>query len=147
MAQDDTTATPRLTLATAGEMPFLPDSVPLRLTFSNPHDAPILILDRFAPVPVFFSFDIARRDGTPVLVPGSGKIDFGPMPPDCRQLETHDSHSVEIDLGRLVTAPLQAGDYSVSATYHNQYGDRCFHGAVHSNSITIEIRDRLEVGR
>jgi len=144
MAQDDTTIAPRVTLTTTQEMPVRPDSVGVRVTFSNPHDAPIHILDQFEPVPVFFSFDIVGQDGTPVFVPAGGKIDFGPVRPGCRALQQHESHSVDIDLRPLLSAPLRAERYSVSVTYHNQYGDRCFQGVVRSNTIAIDIRDRRE---
>ena len=141
---DETKVAPQLTISPVAGATYLPFSIPLCIEFRNRSAAPIRILNQFEPTPVFFSFDIVATDGTPVLVAGGGKIDFGPTAPSYLELSKDDAYSFEVDLGTLLSAPLQRGRYLISSTYHNQYGDNCFRGVVKSNTIPIEIRDGSE---
>ena len=112
---------------------------PLRLTFVNRGNARVCILGHFLPLPVFFSFDLVKEDGTPIILPGAGKIDFGRQSPPSIELEPGGTWSVVVDLGSLIAEELPAGVYVVSATYHNQYGENCFRGYLRSNTIRINL--------
>lgn len=132
-------ATLQLVISAIVGAPYEPFSLPIRITFTNHGTAPIRILDHFEPLPVFFLFEVVGADGTPLIIPGGGKIDFGPNAPGYFELRPSDSRSIEVNVGRLLTSALQLGLYSVSVTYHNQYGDRCFRGSVKSNTIMVEV--------
>lgn len=123
---------------------FTAHRLPLRIVFVNGAAEPVRILDRFEPLQVFFSFHIARADGTPLSTAGGGKIDFGPEPPGYVELRPGESHSIDVDIAGLLSEALTPGDYSSSATYHNQYGEHCFHGTLESNPITINVRSEDE---
>ena len=114
-------------------------SLPMRITFVNRGTAPIRILDHFEPLPVFFSFHVVKADGTPLIIPGAGKIDFGPNEAGYLDLLPGSSHSIEVNIAGLVTKGLGPGLYSVSATYHNQYGECCFRGVLKSDAVTVEV--------
>jgi hypothetical protein len=144
MDMNDGTASPQLTIAPASRVPCFTDSIPLSISFDNREEALVRMLDVFQPTPVFFSFEIVGEDGTPVILPGGGKIDFGPEPLRYRELKMGDAYTVTIDIADLLSGPLRPGAYAVSANYHNQYGDRCFRGIVGSNTITIRICEREE---
>jgi hypothetical protein len=113
--------------------------LPLRIVFVNDATEPVRILDRFEPLQVFFSFQIVRADGTPLSTAGGGKVDFGPEPLGYVELRPGESHSIDVDTAGLLSEALAPGDYSISATYHNQYGERCFRGALESDPITISV--------
>jgi hypothetical protein len=139
MTMNDETAPIQLTIAPASPAPCFADTIPLSIGLGNRSDASVRMLDVFEPTPVFFSFAIVRADGTPVIVAGGGKIDFGPGQLHYRELKKGDVHTVAVDLAAVVHPRLRPGSYTVSATYHNQYGEECFRGVVSSNSIAIRI--------
>ena len=114
--------------------------LPLGVLFVNRGTTPVRILDCFHPLPVFFSFEMLDAEKTPFNLPGGGKIDFGPSQPTETELGPGSRRRIEIDLAGLVTEPLRPGPYSIAATYHNQYGERCFRGTLRSNTITIEVQ-------
>jgi urease beta subunit len=118
---------------------FDAENLPLIVSFKNNGDTPVRLLDHFQPLPVFFSFQVVKANGTPLLIPGGGKIDFSPG--GMRYLELGPGHQrdVAVNPARLLTTPLQPGGYSVAVTYHNQYGEDCFHGTLQSNPVTVEI--------
>ena len=110
--------------------------------FASSHAAPrgVELSERFEPLQVFFSFQIARADGTPLSTAGGGTIDFRRKPPGYVELRPGESHSIDADLAGLLSEALAPEDYSISATNHNQYGERCFHGTLGRNPITINVR-------
>jgi len=112
---------------------------PLRLRFVNCGNEPARILDSFEPLPVFFAFHLVKADGTPIGMPGMGKIDFGPIPPGYIELRAGEAWSIKVDLAGLIGESLSAGTYNLSAIYHNQYGDDCFRGRLNSNVVSIEL--------
>jgi hypothetical protein len=128
-----------LTLSTRRDAAADPRSLPVLMGFVNSGDEPVRLLAHFEPLPVFFSFRLVKADGTPVAVPGAGKIDFGPGKPECLELAPGDTHTVDADVGTLLTGELEPGRYSLSATYHNQYGEACFRGVLESNEISIDV--------
>jgi hypothetical protein len=116
-----------------------PRSVPLRIVFANHGEAPVRLLAEFEPLPVFFAFRLVKADGTPVALPGGGKIDFGPARPACEDLAPGETHAIDVDVGTLLAEPLDSGRYSLSAAYHNQYGEGCFKGTLESNAVDVEV--------
>jgi hypothetical protein len=110
-----------------------------RVTFSNRSQHSINLLDRFEPLPVFFSFAIVRADGTPVPVSGAGKIDPGPLGLGCISLRPGETYATDLELAPWLRAPLPPARYDVAVTYHNQYGEECFTGVVTSNTISVFV--------
>jgi hypothetical protein len=131
---------PQLVLSTIASV-YGPTKLPVILTFVNNGPGPTCLLDRFEPVPVFFTFDVVRADGTPLPISGGGKIDFGPDGMKPLELLPGGSHSVQVDLAQLLTHPIEPGLYSLSATYHNQYGKDCFLGSIRSNTISVQVTE------
>jgi hypothetical protein len=117
--------------------------IPLRLTFENTGSLIIRILNYFEPLPIFFSFQLSDSKGTPIAIPGAGKIDFGPGELSYIELGEGEQFSTEVDLDRWIQQELTTGIYTLTATYHNQYGQNCFQGHLKSNSITIVLDDSL----
>jgi hypothetical protein len=132
---------PQLVLSTVPTVLYGPTKLPVVATFVNAGPTPVRLLDRFEPVPVFFTFDVVRADGTPLPISGGGKIDFGPNEIRYLELPPGGSHSVQADLAKLLRLPVELGPYSVSATYHNQYGENCFLGGIRSNTILLQVTE------
>lgn len=116
-----------------------PHSLPVRIAFVNRGRVPVRLLAEFQPLPVFFSFELVRDDGTPIALPGAGKIDFGPGQPECLDLEPGEMHATDADVAEPLGAGLQPGRYTLAVTYHNQYGEDCFQGVLHSNRIELDV--------
>ena len=113
-------------------------SIPLAITFRN-GGTPVRILRQFEPLPVFFSFDMVDADGTPLLLPGGGKIDLRRNVMEYVTLARGETYMLAVDIHHLMPSPLKADAYTLSVTYHNQYGEDCFRGSLHSNTITVTI--------
>lgn len=115
---------------------------PVEVVFSNSNDTAIRLLDRFEPVPVFFSFTLYRPDETPIALPGGGKIDFMAGSLQYLEVPPDDSLTVTLDLAPLFPSDLELppGLYRLEAVYHNQYGDGCFRGRLQSPPTTLSIR-------
>jgi hypothetical protein len=118
---------------------YTSENLPLRIAFRNRGPTVAYILDHFDPLPVFFSFRVVKPDGTPVSLPGAGKIDFGPQAPGLIELGPGKAWSTPVNLTPLIVEELPPGSYTISATYHNQYGDRCFKGRLSSNTIQVNL--------
>lgn len=136
---NDRDASLQLSISSIPDSSYDADTFPIRVMFENRGDEPVSILDAFEPLPVFFSFHLTKSDGTPIPVPGGGKTDFGPQKPDRVKVAPGETFDLTVNLRSLITGPLPPGQYSVSATYHNQYGEDCFTGRLESNSIKIEV--------
>lgn len=93
----------------------------------------ITILKEFAPRPVFFHYNLIKSDGTPVDLPGAGKVDFD-RPMKYVTLEPGEFIGITVSLEDLYKK-LQNGKYELSVQYHNQYGENCFRGTLTSNTI------------
>lgn len=120
--------------------PLTTARAPFRVTFRNAGTEPLNLLAIFEPIPVFFQFEIARSDGTPVQVPGGGKID----PPQGSEpyvaLAPGATHVHELDLAPLLPAEGWASDtYTVFVRYRNAYGVGCFRGVIESEPISVRI--------
>jgi len=111
---------------------------PLRIRFTNEGDAPVDILEAFEPLPVFFAFHLVRPDGTPISLPGAGKIDFGPDGPGHITLQSGETFTLDVDLASLGDVP-EPGLYRLSATYHNQYGRPSAQRVLTSNTIDVQV--------
>lgn len=118
---------------------FTDNRMPMQLMFTNLSSKDVRLLDCFEPLPVFFTFKLVGRDGTPIDMPGGGKIDFGPQPPGYIDLKPGATYSLDVDIARLISKPLSTGLYRISAIYHNQYGQDCFQGKLQSDWIEVEI--------
>ena len=116
-------------------------NIPVRITFQNNEDQEIRLLHHFDPLPVFFAFALKRSDGTPIGIPGAGKIDFMEGQVECLPLSKGEFFGFETDLADLIpaTTELQPGQYELSVTYHNQYGENCFQGVINSAPIKLMI--------
>jgi hypothetical protein len=114
-------------------------SLPVRMGFVNRGPEPVRLLAEFEPLPVFFTFELVATDGTPIAMPGGGKIDFGPGQPRCIDLGPGETHTTEANVGRLLPGGLEPGRYSMAVTYHNQYTDDCFRGVLHSNPVVVDL--------
>lgn len=99
----------------------------------------ITILKEFAPRPVFFHYNLIKSDGTPVDLPGAGKVDFD-RPMKYVTLEPGEFIGIIVSL-KDVNKELPHGKYELSVQYHNQYGDNCFRGVLTSNTINMVIDD------
>jgi len=111
----------------------------LRVTLENVGQSPMTVLKKFRPLPVFFAFKIERQDGTPILVPGAGKIS---IPQDAIQyvtLNEYESFGIRLRIDEIVRGGLEKGSYTISVVYHNQYGEKCFRGRIPSNTIKLKV--------
>ena len=116
-----------------------PGALSFRVIFANRSQRTINLLDRFEPLPVFFSFAVVRADGTPVPVSGAGKIDPGPEGFGCIDLRPGETYAADLDLAPWLRAPLPPARYDVTVTYHNQYGAECFAGTLTSNTVSLDV--------
>jgi hypothetical protein len=113
---------------------------PMRVTFKNTGDSELRILDVFEPIPVFFQFSISKQDGTPITVPGGGKIDPPAGAERYIAIAPGGRYTREIDIaGLLPKSEWVTGDYYLWVTYRNAYGQGCFRGTAESNAITATI--------
>ncbi len=117
---------------------FTNNNIELALTFTNSGPETVKLLKRFTPTPVFFEFLVVKDDGTPISVPGAGKISFS-SPLQYVKLEKGKNHVVRINLEDVLKERLGVGEYNVSVLYKNQYGTDCFKGRINSNIISIKI--------
>lgn len=118
-----------------------PRSIPIAVVFQNSGSAAIGLLRHFDPVPVFFTIDLMRADGTPISLPGAGKMDLLEGTRQQLSLAPNELFGTIIDIAQLVpaTEPLAQGRYTLRVSYHNQYGDGVFQGVLASNPIMLEI--------
>lgn len=117
------------------------DNVPVRLILRNVGKSSVSVLNHFEPLPVFFAFDIRRADGSRIDVPSAGKISLDRF--EIVSIEPGHFVSVDTNLRKVLTQPLEPNKYSLTVEYHNQYGGgRCFTGTLKSGSITFEILGR-----
>jgi len=113
---------------------------PMRVTFKNTGSAELRILDVFEPTQVFFQFSVSRTDGTPIAIPGGGKIDPPSGVEPFIAIAPGATHTREVDMASLLPAgEWVSGEYIVWVNYRNQYGHGCFLGTAESNAITVTI--------
>lgn len=136
----------RLSIAPADSASFSWNQIPLRIIFENVSSQPVRLLRRFKPIPVFFSISMVAQDGTPVSIPAAGKIDFTEGTIKYLQLEPHEIFGFQFDLTEIIPSgqEIKAGMYTIKATYHNQYGEDCFHTRLDSRPIMITISNSNE---
>jgi hypothetical protein len=130
-----------ITVSTITGVAYSRRHIPLRIAFENIGEEAITLLQHFDPLPVFFSFNLVAEDGTPVSLPGAGKIDFLEGSITYVTLAPGQTLSVEVDIAELIAFPeqLKPGNYDLSVTYHNQYGENCFQGVLHSSRIQVSL--------
>lgn len=123
---------------TTGLRIYTDRSLPVRLVFQNKSAGPVTLLATFDPPPIFFSFNIRAADGTPVSVPGAGKIAMDRMP--MLSIAPGQQHVHALDLAAVLKRPLPAGNYSLSVQYHNQYGGpRAYTGYLDSQAVNFRV--------
>lgn len=116
------------------------DNLPVQAIFENRGTALIRLLRLFEPLPVFFEIDLVSIDGRSVDAPGAGKADIPPGRMNYVDLTPGGEFMTTLRLDSVVPAEdLRPGAYRLALTYHNQYGEGCFHGMRKSNRIMIEI--------
>lgn len=120
---------------------FAKENISLEVRFIN-MGKEIRILNKFEPISVFFFIHITREDGTPILLPGGAKISFMRGSLDYITLGRGDQHHVTLELGDILPNGLEAGIYTVSVEYYNQYGDDCFKGILESDQITLTVVEK-----
>ena len=124
----------------AGAPPLSTARAPMRVTFKNTGSAELRILDVFEPTQVFFQFSVTRPDGTPITIPGGGKIDPPAGVEQFIAIAPGAAHTREVDMANLLPAgEWVSGEYIVWVNYRNQYGQGCFRGTAESNAITVTI--------
>jgi hypothetical protein len=120
--------------------------IPLEVTFKNIGPKAVRLLDTFTPrhALFFFRVQLTRADGTLVPMRGGGKVDLDPSTIRYRELAPAASFAAVLDLvvfaGKLADIP--PGEYSVTVTYSNQYGNDCFKGSVTSPTVKIVVPRR-----
>ncbi len=125
---------------TAGATTLSTARAPIRVTFKNTSSAELRLFDVFEPLQVFFQFSITKQDGTPITVPGGGKIDPPAGVEQSIAIAPGGSHTREVDMASLLPASeWVTGDYIVWVTYRNAYGQDVFRGTAESNAITATI--------
>src|SRR5262249_13949695 len=133
----------RLLVSTVPGVSYARGHIPLRITFENTATEEIKMLRHFEPLPVFFSVEMTRADGTPIAIPGAGKISFAEGQIEYLVLRRKESFGFEVDLSTVIppSAEVKRGDFTVSVTYHNQYGEGCFQGQLSSAPIRLTLGD------
>lgn len=119
------------------KMEMFAEDKSVMVLLENTGNNSINILKEFAPLPVFFQFNLVKSDGTPIDSPGAGKVDFG-SPMNYVTLESGEFIGIIVSL-KNVYKELRHGKYKLSVEYHNQYGRNCFQGSLTSNSIDVVI--------
>ena len=107
------------------------NEVSIDIVFENLTDENIRILDCFDPLPVFFSFNIKKEDGTYLDLPGAGKIAFSQGDLKYINVEPNESHTLHLDISNFIESygtKFSKGKYEIQVHYHNQYGDDCIKG-------------------
>lgn len=128
--------------AAEGFIIYTKGNIPLRISFENVGAEKLRILKQFYPLPVFFAFNMIRKDGTPIDVLGGGKIDFLESSTEYIELNSGGKFDFQINLAEIIPSAekLIDGEYTISLIYHNQYGKNCFKGSISSNAIVMEIK-------
>lgn len=131
----------RLTVAPLEGTVYTRDSIPLQIIFENVGAQRLRLLRKFEPTPVFFSIRMVREDGTPIGIPGAGKIDFQEGTVEYLTLNAGELFGFLVDVARVAyrREDITPGEYRVSVTYHNQYGEDCFQGVLSSNTTQVTV--------
>lgn len=117
-------------------------NIPLKVIFKNTNETEnIRILRHFDPLPVFFSFDIVDANNRFLDIPGAGKVDLHSDSIEYVSLSAGENFTLDVNLAKHLTNPqkVKTGEYTVSVTYHNQYGEDCFQGQISSQPISLVI--------
>lgn len=136
----------KVNLQTISGTNYSKENFPLVIVFENASESTIRILDAFSntkALPVFFNFEIKDSNGTPIPVPGAGKISIAKNSENYIELEKGERHEITVNLKDIIpsTTQLKSDVYSISVTYRNQYGNNCFKGQVKSNTIQVALNE------
>ncbi len=129
-----------------GEAIYSTKDIPIEIIFRN-EEAPILkLLDIFDDADarkIFFTVNLRDDNGTPVSTVGGGKISISRESMKYLELKKDEQYKVSLNLKDFIPPgfSIEAGRYSVSIVYSNQYGKNCFKGRVESNTIDIYLNE------
>jgi hypothetical protein len=137
----DTGSPLRIVLSTIPGVVYTKSNIPLRVTFENISGQEMRILQHFEPLPVFFAFNMVGEDGMHIAIPGAGKIDFYEGSIKYATLPAGGTLNVDVNLAKVLARPelVKPGKYTISVTYHNQYGESCFRGMVSSGPTSVTL--------
>jgi hypothetical protein len=144
---DETGSPLRIVVSAIPGVVYTKSNIPLRVTFENIGRQKMRILRHFDPLPVFFAFDMVGEDGTHVAIPGAGKIDFYEGSIEYATLPAGGTLNVDVNLASVLARPelVKPGKYTISVTYHNQYGEDCFRGMVSSGPASVTLLPEPQV--
>lgn len=122
------------------------DDAPVDIVFRNNDELPIRILDVFddkQATRIFFTIVLRDQAGTPYGPFGGGKISLLKKNLKYIELRKGDEFKVRINLKDFLPkrSSLKSGDYEISVSYFNQYGDACFKGRVESEAVILKLQD------
>src|SRR5215216_4303600 len=99
---DNTPSSLRVSVFAGEGVLYTRDNIPLRIVFENTGEGAIRLLRHFEPLPVFFSFRMVREDGTPIAIPGAGKIDFLEGSIQYLVLNSCETFGILVDLAEII---------------------------------------------
>jgi hypothetical protein len=148
MMDENTAVSLRILLSATDDTIYSTENIPLTVTFVNLGGEALRLLCYFDPLPVFFAFDMMDEDGRYVAIPKAGKIDIYDSSLPYIKLGSGEDFAIEVNLAGILAYPedMHSGMYTVTATYHNQYGEDCFRGIVNSNSVSILLVSESSAG-
>jgi hypothetical protein len=119
-------------------------NIPLKVHFKNGGKSNLRLLDLFSPeeAPLHFRVHLTRPDGKHVTQHhGGGKIDPHESAIKYIELAPGQTYDVTLNLAEIIPnlGELPAGPYHLAVSYHNQHGENCFIGKVHSPKIDITL--------
>jgi hypothetical protein len=118
------------------------DDAPIEIVMRNNLDLPVRFLNVFddpRTSRTFFSVVLRDKEGTPFGPFGGGKISLLRKNIKYVELKKGDEFRLGINLKDFVPSTLKPGDYEVSITYFNQYGEDCFQGTLESKNFPLSL--------
>lgn len=136
----------KISLSALPDVTYRRSNIPFNIIFENVSDHHVRILWNFdaQTLPIFFRFDLKSLDGTPVFLPGAGKISFYENSMKYVTLKKGEKRELQINLAELIpdSTQVKEGHYNVSVGYNNQYGTDCFKGSVTSNEVQLYLQNQ-----
>lgn len=120
--------------------------IPFDVVFRNNEDDVVRLLNVFDDPKshlIFFIINLRDSNGTPISTLGGGKISLSKDSMKYIELAKGEEFTVRLNLKDYFPsdAAIKAGNYDVSVTYRNQYGENCFRGSVESNTLNLYLNE------